>query len=291
MSRDDEDRAQVRHIMAQTRAFTAMGKTLAEAWALLTLNEDRLARGGTSPSRGWQIMAEPLQPIAECGASRWNLTCPDCGKVWDHVIGYGRWLAVGGWNADEPTWPDGLRTSPRASVPEGPRRLPDGPVFKRIPDGPSVDGRRTVDDGGVRLLRCVNMMVFPPVAHTVTKWRQCRECWVAGLLPAGPGLSSDAAELLRLEGSGPALHIALPPAADGTKRCIWCRALYDAKSKRWDVLCCSDRCRQNRHRRIQDLEEKVLSSKWGEANLKMFTAMRRREADRLESVKAERRTA
>lgn len=278
-TRDDGDRARVERIMKLIHAFMARGMSRPQACA-------RLAQ--VMPT-AWQIMAEP---VVEIRATRWNLTCPDCGKVgkvWDHIIGYGRWLATGGWDPDEPSWPDGLQCSRNASVPEGPRRLPGGPVFERVPDGPSVDGRRTVDGGGVRLLRCMNVMVFPPVAHTVTKWRQCPECWVAGLLPAGPGLSSDAAELLRLEAEDPALHIARPPAADGTKRCIWCRDPF--KSKRWDVLCCSDRCRQARRRRIHDLEEKVLSSKWGEANLKMFTAMRRREADRLESVKAERRTA
>lgn len=275
-----EDQDQIQRTIRLTGAFRARGMTLSEAWHHLLLNEDRLARGGTSPSRGWQIMAEAPPVTVEPRATCWQLTCPDCGKVWGHVVGYGRWQAVGGWHPDEPIWPDGLRTSPRASVPEGPRRLPP----RRFATGLKTD------------LLVITDTIAVDVARTIPKPRQCPACRAAGLMPAPERrLPEDAykllEELLSLESWRPSLHIARRPDAGGMKRCVWCRGRYDAGRKRWDALCCSGRCRKARRRRIDTLRKMILATGWGEVHTGTFDQIERQALDDLESIKAGHRIA
>lgn len=172
--------------------------------------------------------------MPEVWATRWRLTCPcpDCGKVWGEVVGYGRWHAVGGWDPDMPWWPEGLRFARGASVPEGPK---DFPVrVGRWPDGRS---------GPIHDLT-------PDEAHSVTKWRPCSE---------HAGLPLAALDLALIGRFIPQAR-ELSPDDDGTKMCLVCGRRF--KAGRRDAVYCSTRCRKAMFRQIARDRAALRGTRW-----------------------------
>lgn len=171
--------------------------------------------------------------MSKTWATRWRLTCPDCGKVWAEVVGYGRWHAVGGWDPEVPCWPEGLHYSRGASVPEGPKEFP-------IRNGRWPDGRfGPIED------------LTPDEARSVTKWRPCSE---HGSLPAA---ALDLALTLTLTSQAREL----PPNDDGTKVCLACGRRF-VVGRRSDSYCCSVRCRKAMSRRIARDRAVLRGTRW-----------------------------
>lgn len=164
--------------------------------------------------------------MPEVWATRWRLTCPDCGKVWAEILGYGRWHAVGGWD-DEHRLPRGgtIPHGPRTFTPEGPKRFaePGAPVAH------SETKRFPCSDHSLSFERIINSPLW-------IKWR----------------LGSTRTML--------SIRRSRLPDDDGTKSCLVCGRRF--KAGRRDAVYCSTRCRKTMHRWIARDRAALRGTRW-----------------------------
>lgn len=174
--------------------------------------------------------------MPEVWATRWRLTCPcpDCGKVWGEVVGYGRWHAVGGW--------DGEHRPPTGGQIDISRRYWQFPITQAPPQGP----KRFAAEGA-------------DIARSETKLFPCSECLDPERLFASAWWAS---KHLRFILWWIDQRRAQPPDEDGTKRCIVCGRRYTVGRRSDSAYCRRPRCRKLMSREIEKYRERTRGTRW-----------------------------
>lgn len=172
------------------------------------------------------------------GATRWVLTCPDCGADWCEVIGHGEWRKLGPWNAEHPA-PEGL-----ARYPGTWRSIMLPPVWTTPVSEWTAEGPQLLANDWEPIRR--------PDVHLT---RRCFTCYDNEVRSRYWGLTGarDIAQFFRqvarAHESGIRLRRKAPPAEDGTKECYLCHRRFVVT--RADAGFCSPACRNAMHRRMK----------------------------------------
>lgn len=172
------------------------------------------------------------------GATRWVLTCPDCGETWCEVTGHGEWRKLGPWSAEHP-------------APEGLTRYPGHPRSISLPPAWELPVSEWTAEGPQRLAEPGEPVRRPPVLLT----RQCFHCYDLAIRNRWWGLGSLYSDAQFCRNAAWATEVGLkfkkaqPPDEDGTKECYLCRRRFVAR--RSDACYCSPACRKAMYRRLK----------------------------------------
>ena len=171
------------------------------------------------------------------GATRWVLTCPDCGRTWE-LVGHGRWQKHG--LADLPN-----------------KKTEDWPAQRGVIVGAGLEGPAWLAERG------------EPITRTVHRLLQCYDCetterarkmaaMIGFVADSVPGLFEAITPFQQWSYMKAVIEKgrAIPADSDGMKRCLYCGERYAVGRRNVGSCWCPDKpCAQNVKRRMDRLRK------------------------------------